>query len=102
MNHFRFQDPSRICIAIYACVTLHNMQNNYRNGSYQYDTTLNCISMQEVPDDEGDNNNIEAHETPANAEILMQMRILEHFASKKLLLMKLLFGIKLIIEYFRY
>lgn len=28
--------------------------------------------MQEVPDDDGDNNNIEDHETPANAEILMK------------------------------
>lgn len=51
LNHFRFKNPSNICTAIYAIVTLHNMQNNYRNGSYAYDTVLQRICNQEAPNE---------------------------------------------------
>lgn len=80
LNNFRFQNPSHVCIAIYATVTLHNMQNIFRNGSYAYDAALNRIFNQTEP--EHDSGNDVNHEAAADAGILMQRRILEHFSCK--------------------
>lgn len=44
---FRFTCPIRVSAAIYACVTLHNLQNFSRNGSYDYDAELNRIANNE-------------------------------------------------------
>lgn len=85
LNHFRFRTPSRISTAIYAVVTLHNMQNNYRNGSYAYDTVLNRIANQMPPDDDeavANEDELDArdYEAPPEAGIAMQRQILERFA----------------------
>lgn len=46
----RFTDPRRICLAIYACVTLHNMQNYSKHGCYDYDADLNRIAQADYDD----------------------------------------------------
>lgn len=44
LNHMRIRSPWRISMVIYASATMHNMQNNYRHGSYAYDRTLHRIA----------------------------------------------------------
>lgn len=78
LNHFRFKTPAKVCTAIYACVTLHNMQNHFRHGSYSYDTVLNRLANQNF----NNQNNVDViHDTENdNAGILRQREILEVFA----------------------
>lgn len=52
---FRFTQPTRVVAAIYTCITLHNMQNYVRNGSYDYDAELNRIAHAEYGDDQQGN-----------------------------------------------
>lgn len=49
LNYFRIRDPVRITNAIYTCVALHNMQNRFKRGSYEYDTTLNELANRQSP-----------------------------------------------------
>lgn len=51
LNQLRVRSPERISYIIYACATLHNMQNNYRHGSYAYDAILNEIANRDAEDD---------------------------------------------------
>lgn len=80
LNHFRFQTVERICIAVYACVTLHNMQNKFHRGLYNYDQNLNRIANREddMPDD--DDNDNENQDYNNQAGIMMQRKILQEFA----------------------
>lgn len=59
---FRFTEPRRICAAIYACVTLHNMQNYWKHGSYDYDADLFRIAhndnFDENANEDGDGDNL--------------------------------------------
>lgn len=78
LNHFRFKSVERICIAVYACVTLHNMQNRFHRGSYRYDQTLNQMANRNdgmAPFDIDENSN-----ASTQAGILMQRNILQEFA----------------------
>lgn len=81
LNHFRFQSVERVCIAVYACVTLHNMQNRFRRGSYRHDDTLNQIAnrnVNQIPIDDDDNG------TGSDcAGIIMQRQILEEFSLRR-------------------
>lgn len=78
LNHFRFKTPYRIATAIYACVTLHNMQNHYRRGSYAYDAVLSRIANQRAPIDEGHGNENVEQNNPDG--ILRQHELLGYFA----------------------
>lgn len=49
---FRFTRTSRVCAAIYTCITLHNMQNFVRHGSYDYDANLNRIANGQYNEDD--------------------------------------------------
>ncbi|XP_055301640.1 putative nuclease HARBI1 [Sitodiplosis mosellana] len=44
LNQMRVRSPTNISRIIMACVTLHNIQNNYRHGSYRYDARLERIA----------------------------------------------------------
>lgn len=44
LNQIRVRSPQNIANIILACVTLHNIQNVYRHGSYQYDQILERIA----------------------------------------------------------
>lgn len=77
LNHFRFKSTYHIATAIYACVTLHNMQNHYRRGSYAYDSVLNRIANQRAPTDEDRGNENVVQNTPDG--ILKQNELLRYF-----------------------
>lgn len=78
---FRFVEPHRVSTAIYACVTLHNMQNFFNHGSYDYDENLFRIAN-------GEPNHQEEHDPNPNhqnvdenvAAIERQRQLLEYFA----------------------
>lgn len=81
LNHFRYKTPAKVCTSIYACVTLHNMQNYFRNGSYLYDTVLSRLVNQNFNqvrhvNEPNHNNQIENDDSG----ILRQREILEFFA----------------------
>lgn len=83
LNHIRFQSVERICTAVYACVTLHNMQNKFRRGSYDYDPTLQEITnrgIESIPIDEDDNDDINGSGF-SQAGIVRQRQILQEFAA---------------------
>lgn len=89
LNHFRFQSVKRICSAIYACVTLHNMQNNFRNGSYEYDAVLNRLARQEADiDDDEEEEELDVDNIFINTEnvdqtgIIRQRELLQIFAER--------------------
>lgn len=50
LNHLRIRDPVRISNLIYATATLHNMQNFFRHGSYDFDERLNLIAHRDFED----------------------------------------------------
>lgn len=58
LNHMRVKTPARISTIIYATVTLHNMQNHYRRGSYEYDPILNRIANERPNEDLPNRDNI--------------------------------------------
>lgn len=47
LDYLRIRSPKRISNVIYACGTLHNMQNYHKHGSYAYDDVLNRIANRE-------------------------------------------------------
>lgn len=84
-NGFRMKDPKRICVAIYACVTLHNMQNHYRHGSYRYDDRLQGIINRE-PEIAVENeleNRLLVDANDDNEGINVQRRLLEYFLNRE-------------------
>lgn len=76
---FRFVSPKRVSTAIYACITLHNMQNFFRHGSYDFDEELFRIANREH---NGENNEIpNQNDEDENIEgIERQRQLLEYFA----------------------
>lgn len=79
LNYLRVRDPIHISNIIYTCITLHNMQNKHRRGSYTYDDTLNRLVNLQHPQN-GPNEIVQNDiENERNA-IIRQRRILEYFA----------------------
>lgn len=85
LNQFRIRSPRRISNAIYTCATLHNMQNKFRHGSYQFDQVLNMIANRDLNvDDEifdfNDDNVVQdANEVDG---VERQRFLLEYFAQR--------------------
>lgn len=78
LSQSRFRTPERTCLAVYACVTLHNIQNHWRHGSYAYDDVLNQIANQRAPDDQGRQPIARRQQTDDG--IQKQREVLEYFA----------------------
>ncbi|XP_055306839.1 putative nuclease HARBI1, partial [Sitodiplosis mosellana] len=77
---FRFVTPQRVSTAIYACITLHNMQNFFKHGSYDYDEELFRIANGE-PNEAVDDGNPNQHDVAGNVvAIERQRQLLEYFA----------------------
>lgn len=85
LNYLRVKNPVRISNIIYACITLHNMQNKYHRGSYAFDDTLNRIAST-APSAETHDEQNNSGENPENNlqndinAINRQRQILEYFA----------------------
>lgn len=77
---FRFVEPRRVSIAIYACITLHNMQNFFKHGSYSYDDELFRIANGE-PNEEEVDENLNHHNMRNIDGIERQRQLLEYFAT---------------------
>lgn len=83
LNHMRVKSPRRISTIIYACATLHNMENHFRHGSYAFDQILNQIANgREVINDRNDEDrddgmNNRFDEAAATAR---QRELIEYFA----------------------
>lgn len=78
---FRFVDPRRVSIAIYACITLHNMQNFFKHGSYDYDEELFRIANAEPNQDEENDQNQNHDDVDANiGAVERQRQLLEYFS----------------------
>lgn len=43
LNHMRVRSPTNVNMIVMACVTLHNIQNRFRHGDYNYDQNLQRI-----------------------------------------------------------
>lgn len=62
LNQMRVRSPTNIANIILACVTLHNIQNVYRHGSYQYDQILERIANRLENENENENNDDDSDE----------------------------------------
>lgn len=76
---FRFVEPHRVSTAIYACVTLHNMQNYFRHGSYDYDEQLFHIANDEPIGDQDHQDPLPDVDANIDA-VERQRQLLEYFA----------------------
>lgn len=78
LRHLRIKQPYKISTVIYACITLHNMQNKWHRGSYAYDTVLNGIANQEpldLPEEPAAPQQMQCHDG-----VIRQRAVLEYFS----------------------
>lgn len=73
----RIRGVRKVSNIVLCCVTLHNIQNKHRHGSYDYDARLEEISAREPVDEENSNGNHVENEETTGAQ--RQLQMIEYF-----------------------
>lgn len=74
----RIRGVRKVSNIVLCCVTLHNMQNTFRHGSYEYDDRLGAIAAQVPLGEENENvNNVDNDNGATGAQ--RQLQMIEYF-----------------------